>query len=46
MSIVHRYRRAGSYRVVLRATDSWRNWAFYAVTLNVTGRGLAVTKSG
>jgi hypothetical protein len=46
-SIVHRYRRAGNYRVVLRATDGWRNWAFYAVTLNVTGRGrVAVTKSG
>jgi hypothetical protein len=46
-SVVHRYRLAGSYRVVLRASDSWRNWAFYAVTLSVTARGrVAVTKSG
>ncbi len=46
-SVVHRYHRTGSFRVVLRATDSWRNWAFYAATLSVTGRGrVAVTKSG
>jgi hypothetical protein len=45
----HRYRRAGRYRVVLRATDSWRNWAFYAETVTVSnlgGRLEAATKSG
>jgi hypothetical protein len=31
----HRFARAGSYRVVLRATDSWGNWAFYARALTV-----------
>jgi PKD domain len=28
--ITHSYGRAGAYRVVLRTTDSWGNWAFYA----------------
>lgn len=32
----HRYRHRGHYRVVLRATDSWRNWTFYAETLTVS----------
>jgi hypothetical protein len=46
-SVSHRYHRAGRFRVVLRATDSWRNWSFYAETLTVTARGrLAATKSG
>jgi PKD domain-containing protein len=31
----HRYSRPGSYRVVLRTTDSWGNWAFYASKLAV-----------
>jgi hypothetical protein len=49
-SVVHRYARAGAYRVVLRTTDSWGNWAFYARTVGVrVGRGAGaarVTKSG
>ena len=46
-SVTHRYHRAGRYRVVLRATDSWRNWSFYAVTLSVSARGrVAAAKSG
>jgi hypothetical protein len=46
-SVTHRYHRAGRYRVVVRATDSWRNWSFYAETLSVTARGrVAVAKSG
>ncbi len=31
----HTYRRAGSYRVVLRTTDSLGNWAFYATEIRV-----------
>lgn len=45
----HQYRRAGRYRVVLRTTDSWRNWTFYAETVtvsNVGGRLVGATKSG
>jgi hypothetical protein len=33
----HRYARPGSYRVVLRVTDSWGNWALYAATETVGG---------
>jgi hypothetical protein len=48
--VVHRYGRPGSYRVVLRTTDSWGNWSFYARTAAVreaVGAGAArVTKSG
>lgn len=33
---VHRYRWPGRYRVVLRTTDDWGNWAFYAATLTVS----------
>ena len=47
--VSHHYRRAGRYRVVLRATDSWRNWTYYAQTLTVSsvrGRSVLVTKSG
>jgi hypothetical protein len=32
----HAYRRAGSYRVVLRSTDRADNWAFYVRTIRVT----------
>jgi PKD domain len=32
----HLFGRAGSYRVVLRTTDSWGNWAFYARTVLVS----------
>ena len=45
----HRYARPGSYRVVLRVTDSWGNWAFYAATETVasTARaGAPAAKSG
>jgi hypothetical protein len=34
----HAFRRAGSYRVVLRTTDSAGNWAFYTRTVRVTAR--------
>jgi PKD domain len=34
----HRYRRTGRYRVVLRTTDSWGNWAFSARTIDVVRR--------
>jgi hypothetical protein len=46
---VHRYRRPGRYRVVLRVTDSWDNWAFYAATVTVArraGPGAVAAKSG
>jgi hypothetical protein len=46
----HSYSRAGAYRVVLRTTDSWGNWAFYARTVLVSaGRGAraaSATKRG
>ena len=32
---VHRYARAGVYRVNLRTTDSWGNWAYYAAAVTV-----------
>jgi hypothetical protein len=31
----HTYKRPGRYRVVLRTTDSWGNWAYYAAVVNV-----------
>jgi hypothetical protein len=31
----HGYRRPGRYRVILRTTDSWGNWTFYARTVRV-----------
>ena len=47
---IHRYGRAGTYRVVLRTADSWGNWAFYARTVLVRAgrgaRGARATKSG
>ncbi len=46
----HRFGRSGSYRVVLRSTDSWGNWAFYARTVVVSvrrgARGASATKRG
>lgn len=45
----HRYRHAGRYRVVLRITDSWGNWGYYAATETLASaarRSVAVTKSG
>ncbi len=48
--VTHRYGRAGTYRVVLRTTDSWGNRAFYARTVLVRAgrgaRGARATKSG
>ncbi len=35
-TVVHRYHRSGHYRVVLRASDSWHNWTFYAESLTVS----------
>ena len=35
----HRYGRTGRYRVVLRTTDSWGNWTYYAATLTVGRTG-------
>jgi hypothetical protein len=35
-TVTHRYGHRGRYRVVLRTTDSWRNWTFYAETLTVS----------
>jgi hypothetical protein len=37
--VAHRYGHPGSYRVILRTTDSWGNWGFYA-------RSVAVGSSG
>jgi hypothetical protein len=34
-TVTHRYAHPGVYRVVLRITDSWGNWAFYAATETV-----------
>jgi PKD domain len=36
--VSHTFRIPGSYRVMLRATDSWGNWAFAAHTVHVRGR--------
>ncbi len=48
-TVTHRYLRPGSYRVVLRVTDSWGNWAFYAATdtlASAARRSLPVAKAG
>ncbi|HLY49637.1 MAG TPA: PKD domain-containing protein [Solirubrobacteraceae bacterium] len=48
--VTHRFAGVGTYRVILRTTDSWGNWGFYARTVVVSAasdtgtRGL--TKSG
>jgi len=45
----HRYGHAGQYRVVLRTTDSWGNWSYYAATVTVArtdGRLLVATNAG
>jgi len=46
--VTHRYAHSGSYRVVVRVTDSWGNWASYAATETVAtvARGPAPAKSG
>jgi hypothetical protein len=36
----HHYWRPGHYRVVLRTTDSWGNWAYYAATLAISRVGV------
>lgn len=48
-AVTHRYLKPGRYRVVLRITDSWGNWGFYAATetLAAAARGPApAAKSG
>jgi PKD domain len=35
--VAHHYARPGTFRVVLRTTDSWGNWAFYARSVVATG---------
>jgi len=42
-AVSHRYGRPGRYRVVLRTTDSWGNWAFYARTVEVASAGAGRT---
>jgi PKD domain-containing protein len=45
----HRYWHPGNYRVVLRTTDSWGNWAYYAATLAISrvgGRAVLATNPG
>jgi hypothetical protein len=46
----HGYARAGHYRVILRTTDSWGNWTYYARSVAVRagrgGRAARATKSG
>jgi hypothetical protein len=48
--VIHHYGHLGSYRVVLRTTDSWGNWSFYARAAVVSGGGAGgaarATKSG
>ncbi len=33
--VLHMFKRPGSYRVVVRSTDSWGNWAFYARKISI-----------
>ena len=46
----HSYTRAGRYRVILRTTNSWGNWTYYARTVAVragrAGRTARAAKSG
>jgi hypothetical protein len=45
----HLYVRSGRYRVVLRTTDSWGNWTYYAATVTVSradGRSTLETNAG
>jgi PKD repeat protein len=46
--LIHRYSHPGHYRVTLRTTDNWGNWAVYAATVTVTHAGgrLSVTYAG
>jgi len=37
--VTHRFARPGAYTLVLRATDSWGDWATYARTIRVSGAG-------
>jgi PKD repeat protein len=36
--VTHRFSRAGAYKVVLRAVDSWGDWGIYARTIRVSAR--------
>jgi hypothetical protein len=38
-TVTHRFPRARSYNVQLRAVDSWGNWAVYTRTIRVSGAG-------
>jgi hypothetical protein len=42
-TISHRYARAGRYRIVLRTTDNWGNWALYAGNLTITSGTLTLS---
>ncbi len=42
--VKHAFTRAGSYRLVLRVTDSWDNWAYAVHTVTVTGATHATRK--
>ena len=45
----HRFWHPGRYRVILRTTDSWGNWAYYAATLAISrvgGRAALSTNPG
>jgi hypothetical protein len=45
----HHYPRSGRYRVVLRTTDSWGNWTYYAATVTIgraDGRPTLETNAG
>jgi PKD domain len=39
--VSHMYRVPGAYRIMLRATDNWGNWAFFGRTVRVKARGAA-----
>ena len=36
--VSHTFKIPGAYRVMLRATDSWGNWAFAGRTIRVKGQ--------
>jgi PKD domain len=42
---VHRYPHRGRYRVVVRTTDSWGNWAFNSSALTISRAGVTVSPS-
>jgi PKD domain len=44
--VKHTFTRAGSYRLVLRVTDSWDNWAYAVHPVTVTAAKRATRKPG